>query len=60
MVCWKDTEQAARAIGAAIPLLAKAESIILAGVEENDPSLAEGLADLAHQPAGMVSAPGLN
>jgi nucleotide-binding universal stress UspA family protein len=49
MVCWKETAEAARAVGAAMPLLAKAERVILAGVEEGDPSLAGGLADLSHQ-----------
>jgi nucleotide-binding universal stress UspA family protein len=49
MVCWKETAEAARAVGAAMPLLAKAEHIILAGVEENDLFLADGLADLARQ-----------
>jgi nucleotide-binding universal stress UspA family protein len=49
MVCWKETAEAARAIGAAMPLLAKAERVVLAGVEEGDPSLADGLADLSHQ-----------
>jgi nucleotide-binding universal stress UspA family protein len=51
VVCWKETAEAARAVGAAMPLLAKAERVILAGVEENDPFLADGLADLARQPA---------
>jgi nucleotide-binding universal stress UspA family protein len=49
MVCWKETTEAARAVGAAMPLLAKAERVILAGVEEDDPSLAGGLADLSRQ-----------
>lgn len=47
MVCWKETAEAARAVAAAMPLLAKAERVILASVEEDDPSLADGLADLA-------------
>ena len=49
MVCWKETAEAARAVGAATPLLAKAERVIFASVEEDDPSLADGLADLARQ-----------
>jgi hypothetical protein len=36
MVCWKETAEAARAVGAAMPLLAKAEHVILARVEEDD------------------------
>ena len=47
MVCWKETAEAARAVAAAMPLLAKADRVILASVEEDDPSLAHGLADLA-------------
>ena len=49
MVCWKETAEAARAVAAAMPLLVKAERVVLAGVEEHDPSLADGLADLARQ-----------
>jgi hypothetical protein len=37
----------ALAAAAAMPVLAKAERVILASVEEEDPSLADGLADLA-------------
>ncbi len=47
MVCWKEATEATRAVAAAIPLLAKAERVILASVQENDRSLADGLADLA-------------
>ena len=47
LVCWKETAEAARAVAAAMPLLAKAEHVILASVQEDDPSLADGLADLA-------------
>jgi nucleotide-binding universal stress UspA family protein len=49
MVCWKETAEAARAVGAAMPLLAKAERVVLAGVEEDDALLADGLADLSRQ-----------
>jgi nucleotide-binding universal stress UspA family protein len=49
MVCWKETAEAARAVGAAMPLLVKAERVLLTGVEEHDPSLADGLADLSRQ-----------
>jgi hypothetical protein len=47
MVCWKETAEAARAVAAAMPLLAKAEHVTLASVEEDNPSLTDGLADLA-------------
>jgi nucleotide-binding universal stress UspA family protein len=49
MVCWKETAEAARAVSAAMPLLAKAERVVLAGIEEDDPWLANALADLARQ-----------
>jgi nucleotide-binding universal stress UspA family protein len=49
MVCWKETAEAARAVAAAMPLLVKAERVVLVSVEEHDPSLADGLADLSHQ-----------
>jgi nucleotide-binding universal stress UspA family protein len=49
MVCWKETAEAARAVGAAMPLLAKAERVVLAGVEEDDALLADRLADLSRQ-----------
>ena len=49
MVCWKETAEAARAVAAAMPLLANAERVVLAGVKEHDTSLADGLADLSRQ-----------
>jgi nucleotide-binding universal stress UspA family protein len=49
MVCWKETAEAARALGAALPLLAKAERVVLLGVKERDPSLAGSLDDLSTQ-----------
>ena len=49
VVCWKETAEAAHAVGAAMPLLVKAERVILAGAEEDDPSLTDGLADLSRQ-----------
>jgi nucleotide-binding universal stress UspA family protein len=49
MVCWKETAEAARAVGAALPLLVKAERVVLLGVKERDPSLASGLDDLSSQ-----------
>lgn len=57
MVCWKETAEAARAVTAAIPLLAKAERVVIAGVAEEDQSLSDGMADLARQLAwqGIVA-----
>jgi nucleotide-binding universal stress UspA family protein len=49
MVCWKETPEAARSLAAAMPLLVNARRVVLAGVEERDPSLAAGLADLSCQ-----------
>lgn len=49
MVCGNETAEAARAVAAATPLLVKAERVVLAGVEEHDPSLADGLTDLSRQ-----------
>jgi hypothetical protein len=49
LVCWKETAEASRAVGAAMPLLTKAERVVVAGVEEDDPSLANGLTDLSSQ-----------
>ena len=47
MICWKGTAEAARAVAAAMPFLTRAGHVILAGVEERDPSLAAGLTDLS-------------
>jgi nucleotide-binding universal stress UspA family protein len=49
MVSWKATAEAARAVGAALPLLVKAERVVLLGVKERDPSLASSLDDLCSQ-----------
>lgn len=49
VVCWKETAEAARALTAAMPLLIHAKRVVLVGVKERDPSLADGLADLSHQ-----------
>lgn len=51
MVCWKETPEAARAVTAALPLLAKAKRVVFAAVVENgEPSL-ETLRDIARQMA---------
>jgi nucleotide-binding universal stress UspA family protein len=49
VVCWKETAEAARAVAAAMPLLIHAKRVVLVGVKERDPSLADGLVDLSHQ-----------
>lgn len=42
MVCWKETAESARAVAAALPLLAQARQVVLAGVDEGagDPAVA--------------------
>ncbi|MFZ0694514.1 MAG: universal stress protein, partial [Alphaproteobacteria bacterium] len=51
MVCWKETPEAARAVTAALPLLAKAKRVVFVAIVENgEPSL-ESLRDIAHQMA---------
>jgi hypothetical protein len=49
VVFWKETPEAARALAASMPLLVNARRVILAGAEERDSSLADGLADLSRQ-----------
>jgi nucleotide-binding universal stress UspA family protein len=49
MVCWKETAEAARAVAAAMPLLTSSARVILAGVEERDPSLHAGLTEVSLQ-----------
>ena len=49
MVCWKETAEAARALGAAMPFLAKAGRVVIVTVEEGDSAAADGLAELTHQ-----------
>lgn len=47
LVCWKDCAEAARAAGAALPLLKRARRVVIANVEES--SAAAGLPDFVHQ-----------
>lgn len=49
MVCWKDTDQAAHAVSAAMPLLACAARVVLVGVEEAGAGSEESLGELARQ-----------
>jgi nucleotide-binding universal stress UspA family protein len=48
VVGWKETKEAARAVGAALPLLKKARRVVLLGVSESA-ALRPALEDLAHQ-----------
>jgi nucleotide-binding universal stress UspA family protein len=49
LVCWKESGNAARAVAAATPMLAKAKRVAFASVMERDDSLSEGIHDLAQQ-----------
>jgi nucleotide-binding universal stress UspA family protein len=49
MVCWRETPDAARALGAAMPLIAKSERVVFAGVQEKANNIEEALNDVAAQ-----------
>lgn len=49
MVCWRETPEAARALGAALPLLEHAERLVFVAVEEKANGAADALAALAAQ-----------
>ena len=49
LVCWKETAAAARALGAALPLLSKSKRVVTVGVEEAAGGSLDGLRDLARQ-----------
>jgi nucleotide-binding universal stress UspA family protein len=49
LVCWKETAEAARAVGAAMPLLGCAGRVVIVAVEEGDRDSASGVAELARQ-----------
>src|SRR6266568_4010540 len=49
MVCWRETPDAARAVVAATPFLAKAERVVFVGVDEGGGGIADALSDLASQ-----------
>ncbi|MFI4987631.1 MAG: universal stress protein [Alphaproteobacteria bacterium] len=51
MVCWKETAEAARALAAALPLLAKAERVLFTAVVERGQPSGDMLADIARQMA---------
>jgi nucleotide-binding universal stress UspA family protein len=46
MVCWKETPQAARAVAAALPLLAKSRHVVIANVRERAHLPASGISDV--------------
>jgi nucleotide-binding universal stress UspA family protein len=47
MVCWKETPEAARAVNAAMPFLAKARRVVVVSIAENGDDPAESLAEVA-------------
>jgi nucleotide-binding universal stress UspA family protein len=50
MVCWKETRDAARAVSAAMPLLAQAQRVVVVSVnEDGGQTLAEGLRDIVRE-----------
>jgi len=49
MVCWKETPEAARALAASLPLLAKAARVIVVGVDEGGGSPKDSIDDLVRQ-----------
>jgi nucleotide-binding universal stress UspA family protein len=46
MVCWKETRDAARAVSAAMPLLAKARRVVVVSVVENGTPVPDALAEV--------------
>lgn len=49
LVCWKESNNAARAVAAASPILAKAKRVVFASIKERDDGVDEALHDLARQ-----------
>jgi nucleotide-binding universal stress UspA family protein len=49
MICWKETPQAARAVSAALPLLVKAERVVVANVEEGSDSSEQGVSEIVRE-----------
>jgi nucleotide-binding universal stress UspA family protein len=49
VVCWKETAESARAVGAALPLLLAAERAVIVSADEGDVALPAALDDLVHQ-----------
>ena len=49
MVAWRETPDAARAMGAAMPLLTRAERVVFVAVEESDEGTKDAVEDVARQ-----------
>jgi hypothetical protein len=49
MVCWQESKNAARAVTAAMPILAKAKRVVFTSVVEADETVADSVKDLARQ-----------
>lgn len=49
LVCWNESAAAARALGAALPLLSKSARVVIVGVEDSAGASVDGIRDLAQQ-----------
>jgi nucleotide-binding universal stress UspA family protein len=49
MVCWKESPEAARAVGAAMPFLTNAERVVIASVAESGEDIARTMDELVHR-----------
>lgn len=49
LVCWNESAAAARALGAALPLLSKSARVVIVGVEDSAGASVDGTRDLAQQ-----------
>lgn len=49
LICWNETSAAARALAAALPLLAKSDRVVIVGAEDSNRATIDGLRDLAQQ-----------
>ena len=49
VVCWKESADAARTLGAAMPILARSDEVHIVGIAENGDDNAEGLREVVRQ-----------
>jgi nucleotide-binding universal stress UspA family protein len=47
MVCWRETAEAARALGAAMPLLSHADRVVIAGIAEHGEDVTDSIQNVA-------------
>ena len=55
LVCWNESVQSAHAVSAALPLLTKAERVVVIGVHENNGSTADALKEGLHETGRLLS-----